>query len=497
MFDKTKFLIVGEALLGVDRANHRLNAAKAQLETAKTIVETARGDIETAKEGVAAAKTNLDTILAGFDNSGLSKATILSTAEELNRVFGAIEPVGEQEVAVEPELSKASARKVIDSLRDLVSVVGEREDYADLRSPLEEILAAVQAVGGSSKDDSETKPRRKRRSKGEEDETSAPETTAVVSNEPVEPSAVSESSVVGDAVPEDTGAEERNEVLDDVTPVEEVVTEEVVAVDAIIEPVAPGDDAPAEAVAEAPADLVQDEVNNDEVRDEIIELIETNVSDDGLNNLLATTAFAVYLGSKDRALSLGDFLDAMTLETLESSDGAEYLDAEMLSLVSNLLADAAYVSSALSWFVSGVRALENGKDFPEFTGVSQGSAEDVAVIDEAVDGPETASVTDQVEEAVDLTAADDQTIVGQVDAIQDVAAEDEPLVLEEAEEVLEPVEEVTEAVEAAPTAIEAVESTPAPVEKPTPAPARPTPSAPADGLKKPNFFQRPSFPTKG
>lgn len=488
MFDKTKFLIVGEALLGVDRANHRLNAAKAQLETAKTIVETARGDIETAKEGVAFAKTNLDTILAGFDNSGLSKATILSTAEELNRVFGAIEPVAEQEVSVEPELSKASARKVIDSLRDLVGVVGEREDYADLRSPLEEILAAVQAAGGSSKDDSETKPRRKRRSKGEEDETSAPETTAVVSNEPVEPSAVSETSVVGDAVPEDVTGAEEHEVLEDVTPVEEVVIEDVVAVDAIIEPVAPGDDAPVEAVAEAPADLAQDEVNNDEVRDEIIELIETNVSDDGLNNLLATTAFVVYLGSKDRALSLGDFLDAMTLETLESSDGAEYLDAEMHGLVSKLLADSAYVSSALVWFVSGVRALENGKDFPEFTDVSRvGAAEQVAVIEGAVET--VIAEEEQPIEEVDLTSADDQTIVGQVDDANDgVVAEDEPLVLEEVDELVKPVE-VASAV------VEPVASSP--VEKPATAPARPTPSAPAEGLKKPNFFQRPSFPNKG
>ncbi|TLX17000.1 hypothetical protein [Rhizobium sp. MHM7A] len=466
MFDKTKFLVVGDALLGVDRANNRLNAAKAQLETAKGIVEAARADIETAKEGVTTAKANLDTILAGFDNSGLSKATILSTAEDLNRVFSAVEPVAEQEVVAEPELSKASARKVIDSLRDVLSTVSDREDYADLRSPLEEILATVQSVGGSSKDESETKPKRKRRSKGDEDDTSAAEATTVVSTEAVEPAAVTDMAAVEtETAAVVVGAEEQQTV---------------------------------EVVAEAVADVVN-EVNNDEVKDEIIELIDSNVPAGDLNNLIATTAFAVYLGSQDRPLSLGDFLDAMTLETVKSASGADYLDDEMRGLVANMLEDSAYVSSALTWFVAGVRALENGKDFPAFEGVVQADViEEAAVVEEVADVPTEVEEEQPVEE-VDLTSADDQTIVGPVDAASDeVVAEDELLVLEEAEEVLEFVEEVAEEIqpEAAPVVVEPAPA-PSPVEKPATAPARPAPSAPAEGLKKPNFFQRPSFPTKG
>lgn len=517
MFDKTKFLVVGDALLGVDRANNRLNAAKAQLETAKGIVEAARADIETAKEGVTTAKANLDTILTGFDNSGLSKATILSTAEDLNRVFSAVEPVAEQEVVAEPELSKASARKVIDSLRDLLSTVSDREDYANLRSPLEEILAAVQSVGGSAKDDSETKPKRKRRSKGEEDETSAAEATAVVSTEAVDPAAATATAAVEIETAEVVVVAEEQQTVEAIAPVVETVAEVEVAVEPVVEIAEIVEEVPVEAVAEAVADVVVNEVNNDEIKDEIIELIDSNVPAGDLNNLIATTAFAVYLGSQDRPLSLGDFLDAMTLETVKSANGADYLDDEMRGLVANMLEDSAYVSSALTWFVAGVRALENGKDFPAFEGVVQTDVTEEATAveeaaEEAADVHEVAAVeiaeAHPVEE-VDLTSADDQTIVGQVDDVsEDVVAEDEPLVLEEAEEVSEPVEEVSEAVEeatdavaveTAPAVVEPVTPTPAPapVEKPASAPARPAPSAPAEGLKKPNFFQRPSFPTKG
>lgn len=502
MFDKTKFLVVGDALLGVDRANNRLNAAKAQLETAKGVVDAARADIETAKEGVTAAKANLDTILAGFDNSGLSKAAILSTAEELNRVFSAVEPVAENEVVAEPELSKASARKVIDSLRDLLSTVSDREDYADLRSPLEEILAAVTSVGGSAKDDSETKPKRKRRSKGEEDETSSTETTTVVSTEAIEPSAVADAAETETVTAEVVVVAEEPQAIEETSPVEPVSEVEVVS-EPVVEIAETVEEVPVEVVAEAVADVVVNEVNNDEVKDEIIELIDSNVPAGDLNNLIATTAFVVYLGSQDRPLSLGDFLDAMSLETVKSANEADYLDDEMRGLVANMLEDSAYVSSALTWFVEGVRALENGKDFPAFEGVAQADVvEEVIVVEEAAEILEVAEVEveeEQPVEEVDLTSADDQTIVGQVDDVsEDVVAEDEPLVLEEVEEVVEPVEEVAAAAEAAPAVVETVTApAPAPVEKPAAAPARPAPSAPAEGLKKPNFFQRPSFPTKG
>lgn len=515
MFDKTKFLVVGDALVGVDRANNRLNAAKAQLETAKGVVETARADIETAKEGVAVAKANLDTILAGFDNSGLSKAAILSTAEELNRVFSAVEPVSDQEAVAEPELSKSSARKVIESLRDLLSTVSDRADYVDLRSPIEEILAAATSVGGSVKDDSEVKPKRKRRSKGEDEETAGTEATTTAPVETGE-TAVSETTVEAEVVVAeaataeealttqevDAAVEQDAEVVveADAVTLHAVVEEAVVdvQVDAVEEAVQEVVEAPAEEVAE----VVVNEVNNDEVKDEVIELIDSNVSDPEINNLLATTAFAVYLSSQDRPLSLADFLDDMSIETLTAVHGSDFLDEEMNGLVANLLDDAAYVSSALTWFVAGVRGLEEGKDFPAFEGVSQGEAiEEVstekAVVEIAEEVAPVAVVEaveidapDAAEEA-DLTVADDQTIVGHVDDVAEVeAAAEEPLVLDEAEEDAAPVvAETTPAVEAAPAA--------QPVEKPASAPARPAPSAPAEGLKKPNFFQRPSFPTKG
>jgi hypothetical protein len=513
MFDKTKFLVVGEALLGVDRANNRLNAAKAQLETAKTVVESSRADIETAKEGVSTAKTNLDTILAGFDSSGLSKATILSTAEELNRVFGAIEPVAEQEVAVEPELSKASARKVIDSLRDLVAVVSDREDYSDLRSPLEEILAAVQSVGGSAKDDSETKPKRKRRSKGDEDETSATEATTSVSPEAAEPAAEINAAVVEEPVTDVSAVSDEQQAVEEVAPVAEEVAVEEVVLEPIVEIADTVEEASVEAATEAVVDVAVNEVYNDEVKDEIIDLIEANVPPGNLNNALATTAFAVYLGSQNRPLSLADYLDAMTLDTLASANGADFLDDEMRVLVAELLKDSVWVSSALAWFVSGVRALENGKDFPEFEGVAQADVTEVVAVEEAVEEVvevhEVAEVEAEEEQSVneeDLTSADDQTIVGHVDDVSAaVVAEDEPFVLEEAEEVVETAEEVVEAIEpevasvvVEPIVAESVEPIPAPSsEKPATAPARPAPPVPADGLKKPNFFQRPSFPTKG
>jgi hypothetical protein len=405
-------------------------------------------------------------------------------------VFGAVEPVAEQEIVAEPELSKASARKVIDSLRDLLSTVADREDYADLRSPLEEILAAAQSVGGSVKDDSETKPKRKRRSKNEDDEASTTDTATATSIE------VAESSVV--AVEAEPVAAQSAAVAEEVMQVELVAEVNTVA-DPVVET--------AEIEEEVPTDVVVDEVNNDEVRDEILELIDSNVPAGNLNNLIATTAYAVYLGSQDSPLSLGSFLDAMTLETVKGANGADYLDDEMRGLVANMLEDSAYVDSALTWFVSGVRALENGKDFPVFEGGSQAVAADETpsaddVVDEVfeevpVNVPETVVQEEQPVEEDDLTSADDHTIVGQVDTIEDAAAEAEPMVLEEAEDVLDVAEEAIDAVEVAPVVVEPVSAAPAPLEKPATAPARPAPSAPADGLKKPNFFQRPSFPTKG
>ncbi len=520
MFDKTKFLVVGDALVGVDRANNRLNAAKAQLEAAKGVVETARADIETAKEGVAVAKAHLDTILAGFDNSGLSKAAILSTAEELNRVFSAVEPVSEQEVVAEPELSKSSARKVIESLRDLLSTVSDREEYVDLRSPIEEILAAATSVGGSSKDDSEVKPKRKRRSKGEDDETAGTEATTTAPVETVE-TAVTATTVEAEAVKAEPAITEETLTVQEVEPAAEQEAEVVVEADAVtlhavadeavvdgqVEVVEEAVQEVVEAPAEEVAEVVVNEVNNDEVKDEVIELIDSNVSDPEINNLLATTAFAVYLSSQDRPLSLADFLDAMSIETLTAVHGSDFLDEEMNGLVANLLDDAVYVSSALTWFVAGVRGLEEGKDFPAFEGVSQGEAiEEVSTVEAVVEiAQEVAPVAtveaveidapDAAEEA-DLTVSDDQTIVGHVDDVAELeVSEEESLVLDEAEEVAEAAEsaapvvaETTPAVEAAPVA--------QPVEKPASAPARPAPSAPAEGLKKPNFFQRPTFPTK-
>lgn len=492
MFDKTKFLVVGDALLGVDRANNRLNAAKAQLETAKTIVESARADIESAKEGVTSAKSNLDTILAGFENSGISKAVILSTAEELNRVFSAVEPVVEQEVVAEPEFSKVSARKVIDSLRDLVSIVSERDDYSELRSPLEEIFASIQAVAGSVKDDSDAKPKRKRRSKNEEDDSSViiTETATVVSIE------VSESVVDIDA---------SSPLSEDVVVEPEEVQAAVAELEHALDTSPEVETVVELTVDEDVADAVVNEVNNDEVKDEIVDFIDSNVTDENHYNIIATTAFAVYLGSQDRPLSLSDFLDAMTLDTLKSADGADYLDDEMRALVPPLLADPIHVSSVLAWFVTGVRALENAKDFPAYEDDSKPKPVEITEVLEVVSSVEEISEApsgdvdadeDQTPEEEVMTVADDATISGSDDVVaEDTSISEEgPLVLEEDDADASDVEAMVEEVETVEAIAKPEIPASTPAEKVTTPPARPTPSAPTEGLKKPNFFQKPTFP---
>lgn len=507
MFDRANLLLVSDAVFGVDKATNRLNTAKQQLEIAKSAVDAARGEIETAKEGVSTAKAGLDTVLATFESTGHSKTTIIKAAEDINRIFGDMGLTASAEEGATPEvdLPKASAKKVADALRELVEKVGELDLAAEIVTSAEAILLMVEAAAAGGKDESEaSKPKRKRRSKNDDADTNeassaqtAPITAEVAATEPT-----TEEPVAAEVVTPEVVAETETAAASVPVEVEEAVIADEAPADVIAEVAA--SEETVEVVSEVPAaaSIAEDVVNsekeflarNEEVRDELLDLIDVNVVADDLNGIVMSAAVAVHLAANDKGevLSFEKLVNGMTVENLVAMEGAPFLNAEMQGNIAHLIREKDYVGKVLTWFVSGIADIENGKEMPAF------NAEEAQVSEEAT-AVEDVTIAEPVEEVTVAAEVEDDTTVVEAEIVADDETIDavEVQIDEHAEVAPEMEIEEDEAADVEPVVEEtAAEETAVVEEKPEPAASPSTPPAPpAPGLKRPPFL-RPSFPAK-
>jgi hypothetical protein len=523
MLDKEKLLRVADFVVATEQANERVTAAQTRLEAARAVVEAVRLEISEAKEGVATAKAALDTAVASIENTGLSKAAIIKAAEDLNRVFQShgifVVEQATDEAEAEPEVSRLTLKKLGERVADKIAGFTDAEDAAFDRDAVLALLADIQQVvsegapaGKASKDAEAAPTKRKRRGKADaasESSETAAETT--VADQPTD-----EPSEFSAAVADLVAAEEILivETLDETTAasaikaaeigVSNVVLSEAVA-DAALDGGQIEHNAHIEIVSEAAASVDQDEVideavaeeapaaevevaeiasvaeiaeipavDNAHVRDEVIELIDSNVTEDDLSGIVSTVAYAVFVkaDAEQTALTVYSYLDLMTVETVAEISAAPYAD-RLAGELEALASDPEYTAAVLAWFRNGVALIEEGKDFPQFTGVA------------------SAQVAEEVT-PVEIVAAAEEIAAP---AANEVFTADQDLPEEaEAVESIGDVDFLSQAEEPAPVVAE-----PAVVETPAPAPvaAQPTvvepPKAPTP-FAKPGFM-KPSFMT--
>lgn len=483
MLDRENLLKVAEAVLATEQANERIGAAQARLETARAAVETVRTEIQEAKEGAIAAKANLETTIAVFDNSGVSKATIIKAAEELNRVFHGIGliPSQTEEAEVEPELGRATLKKLAERISDKITASGlfDTEDehvvIDDVKKLLEDIQAAIvdgagQATKASAAKDGDAQAgKRKRRSKAEIAAETAAETPAVVDAAevvadnaiiaPVEPVVGADKALVPKTTEEEVTGQADEATIELVA---EVVVTESTPVETAEEVVEAAE--VAAGIEEPPASEINDDlvhgdfedgdyISNDHVRDEVLSLIDDNVTQDHLSGILTTAVYAVYLkADAERApLNLYQYLDAMTVSAITEAAVAPYAE-KIASDLAPLAADLKYLGEVLAWFQNGVRLIEDGKGFPEFV-------EPVSVPDDTVE-----VAADEVFTAADELPSEVEAVlsIGDVDFLAANEPEAAPV-----EQVVEPAVTVAEPGDVAPPATAVVKPA-APVIKPPP-----------------------------
>lgn len=429
MLDRENLLKVAEAVLAADQANERVSVAQQKLEAARAAVEAIRAEIAEAKEGVTVAKADLENTVAVFEKSGVSKTNIIKAAEELNRVFGDIGlfqgPVEQEEA--EPEFSRASFKKLVGEIQEQFETYGVGDlNKTEFQSMEVEKLAvdviAILSAGlglaakGTSKaltkDADGATGKRKRRVKAE----IAQETQAEQPTADVEQVQVPEGPQVVETVNEEPAVGVSATAVDvQVTPAADVVTvvTEPSAVDETqVVTVVEDGELLAETVAEtqnAPLDAIY-AIDNTQVRDEIVELIDTNVADDDLNSILSTVAYAVFLKAEAEKteLSLYTYLDLMTINLVREASAADYA-AIIAPDLDTLVADPDYVVAVLDWFRRGVDLIEDGKNFPAFEGVG---------------GTDAATIVDDTPAEVASEVAEDEVFVASEELPEEVQAVD-------------------------------------------------------------------------
>ncbi len=104
-------------------------------------------------------------------------------------------------------------------------------------------------------------------------------------------------------------------------------------------------------------DSLFDLTANVEIRDELAEHVDSNVSQDDLNALLISAIFAIFFKAENEqnVLNFDAYLDSLTVEVLESVNGASFLPVDIAQSVEMMMADKAYTETVFSWFKEGLR----------------------------------------------------------------------------------------------------------------------------------------------
>lgn len=394
MLEREQLLKVSDAVLAVDKANARLNMSKQLLEEARAAVEAARGQIDEAKEAVAQSKSELDGLLGSFDAPNVSKAAIIKAAEEINRIFGDIgltSTDANEPTVTAPEIPKANERQLIETVRSAFMTYFDDKSVnivsrSELAMFVEDLCATLESTSNVAKDDaSPAKQRRKRRSKTDESEEKQIE--------------VASAEDVGESLAVLEVSEPHSPDLDVVTASEDIVEEVVAEIDS---PSADSSEIfdtdvsePALEEQASTAPKTDDLSINQEVRDELSDFIDNNVSDENLNSLLIAAVWGVYFKSVNdkQPLSFDAYLDALAVKNIEQIDGASYLSPEMSQHIKSLLEDRTYLEAVIEWFKVSLRDLEDGKDFSPFVFNDENDAtvEDDQAIDDSYTDDETIS----------------------------------------------------------------------------------------------------------
>jgi hypothetical protein len=502
MLDKEKLLRVADFVVATEQANERVTAAQTRLEAARAVVEAVRLEISEAKEGVATAKAAQDTAVASIENTGLSKAAIIKAAEDLNRVFQShgifVVEQAADEAEAEPEVSRLTLKKLGERVADKIAGFTDAEDAAFDRDAVLALLADIQQVvsegapaGKASKDAEAAPTKRKRRGKAdaasESSETAAETTVAEQpTDEPSEFSAAvadlvaAEEILIVETLDETTAASAIKAAEIGVSNLDGGQTEHKAPIDIVSEAAASvdQDEVTDEAVAVAEETLAAEvevaqtasvaeiveipAVDNAHVRDEVIELIDSNITEDDLSGIVSTVAYAVFVkaDAEQTALTVYSYLDLMTVETVAEIAAAPYAD-RLSGELEVLASDPEYTAAVLAWFRNGVALIEDGKDFPQFTGVvSAQVAEEV-----------TAAVEEIAEPAADEVFTADQDLPEEAEAVESIGD----------------VDFLSQAEEPAPVVVE-----PAVVETPAPAPVAAQPAV-VERPKAPTPFAKPGF----
>ncbi len=218
-------------------------------------------------------------------------------------------------------------------------------------------------------------------------------------------------------------------------------------------------------------------VDNSHVREEVMDLIDGNVTEDDLSGIITSVAYAAYVKAEveQAALTVYSYLDLMTLDTVTAVATAPYgerLAGELEALAS----DPAYTTAVLSWFRNGISMIEAGKDFPAFAGI--GSSDNATAPDAPVPPAEETSAVAEAQ-TVDVPAADEVFTADQ-DLPEDAEA---AASIGEVDAV--PVEE--------PAQDTAIVDAPVPVAEATPVPEAPAAVAKPEPVKAPPPFMKPGF----
>jgi hypothetical protein len=527
MLDRENLLKVAEVVTANEQANERVAAAQVRLEAARAVVETIRTEISEAKDGVSAAKAALDAAVSSVEYTGMSKSAIIKAAEEINRVFLShgigLPAAATDEVEPEPEVSRLTLKKIGERIADKIAGFTEGEDASYDRNDVLTLLADIQQVvsdgvpaGKASKDADASAGKRKRRGKAD---VASESSGTNVADQPAGGStefsaAIAELSAADEILIVETADETTvasaikaaeigvsstvfSEVVADAVArdgqIEYVASIEYVAEnatsddqDAVADDGELSDETTAETeVAEiAPvAEVIEiSAVDNTHVRDEVIELIDNNVTEDDLSGIVSTVAYAVFLkaDAEQTALTVYSYLDLMTVETvveISAGSDANRLSGELEALAS----DPEYTAAVLAWFREGVALIEDGKDFPQFTGVAS------AQVAEEVTPVEIVAAVEEIEEpAADEVFTADQDLPEEVQAVESIGDVDFLSQVEEPARVVdEPVAVVSAASAEAPTD-EQVAAQPAAVVAPKSATPFPKP-----GFMKPVFATTP------
>jgi hypothetical protein len=466
MLDRENLLKVAEVVTANEQANERVAAAQVRLEAARAVVETIRTEISEAKDGVSAAKAALDAAVSSVEYTGMSKSAIIKAAEEINRVFLShgigLPAAATDEGEPEPEVSRLTLKKIGERVADKIAGFTEGEDASYDRNAVLTLLADIQQVvsdgvpaGKASKDAEASAGKRKRRGKAdvasESSETSVADQPAGGSTE--FSAAIAELIAADEILIVETADETTvaSAIKAAEIGVSSTVFSEIVA-DAVADDGELSDETTAETEVSEIASVAEvieiSAVDNTHVRDEVIELIDNNVTEDDLSGIVSTVAYAVFLkaDAEQTALTVYSYLDLMTVETvveISAGSDANRLSGELEALAS----DPEYTAAVLAWFREGVALIEDGKDFPQFTGVAS------AQVAEEVTPVEIVAAVEEIEEpAADEVFTADQDLPEEVQAVESIGDVDFLSQVEEPARVVdEPVAVVSAASAEAPT----------------------------------------------